>query len=119
MLFRSDEDDEGEGEEGGAASGGTHKSRVYDMDGDDKLLNDDEVVQQPYFLQSIHPSITHPVLFSTIHPLYLSWSTCWMAYLIEFFHLSFILFYIIFQLNVMFFRTRMTRMETRDSDWIL
>ena len=69
-----DEDDEGEGEEGGAASGGTHKSRVYDMDGDDKLLNDDEVVRHPDFLQSIHSSITHPVLFSTIHPLYLLWS---------------------------------------------
>ena len=27
------------------------------MDGDDKLLNDDEVVQQPAFLQSIHPLI--------------------------------------------------------------
>ena len=58
-----DEDDEGEGEEGGAASVGTHKSRVYDMDGDDKLLNDDEVVQHPDFHQSIHPSISHPVLF--------------------------------------------------------
>ena len=27
------------------------------MDGDDKLLNDDEVVQHPDFLQSIHPLI--------------------------------------------------------------
>ena len=73
-----DEDDEGEGEEGGAASVGTHKSRVYDMDGDDKLLNDDEVVQHPDFHQSIHPSISHPVLFSTIHSLYLSWSIHWI-----------------------------------------
>ena len=66
-----DEDDEGEGEEGGAASGGTHKSRVYDMDGDDKLLNDDEVVQHPDFLQSIHPLIhplpTHCFFLPSIH----------------------------------------------------
>ena len=41
-----DEDDEGEG--GGAASGGPRKSHIYNMDADDKLLNDDEVVQYQY-----------------------------------------------------------------------